>query len=213
MRVRAIARLFGANLAATFCGAILLSAPVGAQDANCPIPPEISGKYAAFLKQQMEKGDGSAGAILGALYSEGVSGSIPKDTAKSVACSRWAAERGDSLGQLHLGEDYLTGTGVPKDAAEGAEWVRKAADQDFQIAQFLMGRLYEQGNGVSVDKTEALKWYQLAAKPRKGGKPGSGNDANYAARQLETTMSPEDVATANERANAFVPTPAKKAVP
>ncbi len=206
-RVIGRSRLRGLGVCLVFGAVFVLSVPARAQSTAdvCPIPSGLSGQHATFLKQLMAKEDGDAGMILGALYSEGVSGIIPKDTAKSFACYRWAAERGNPLGQKELGLAYLEGRYVPKDPARAAELLKAPAEQNIQDAQFQLGKLYEQGSGVAEDKVEALKWYLLAAKPRKGNNPVRTGEANYMARQLEATLSQADVATANERAAAFVP--------
>lgn len=205
IRARKRASRLVMRLAVAFGVFFPLGVSANAQDADCPIPSGMSSQHAAFLKQMIAKGDGDAGMILGALYSEGVSGTIPKDSAKSFACYRWAADRGNAMGQMEMGEAYLKGQFVPKDVAKAVEWTRKSADQNLSYGQVLMAKLYENGIGVDVDKVEALKWYQLAEKPRNGKSSGISKDDHYAARQLEVSMTPEEIAAANERAAAFVP--------
>jgi TPR repeat protein len=86
-----------------------------------------------------------------------------KDSAKTVASYRKAAEQGDAEAQFNLGKCYQIGNGVSQDYAEAVKWYRKAAEQENAKAQNNLGVCYVKGEGVSQDHAEAVKWYRKAA--------------------------------------------------
>ncbi len=73
------------------------------------------------------------------------------------------AERGDKLGQYHLGLLYVRGKGVPRNYSEAAKWFRAAADQGLAEAQFNLAIMYGRGRGVRQDFVRAHMWLNLAA--------------------------------------------------
>jgi TPR repeat protein len=83
--------------------------------------------------------------------------------AEAATLWRNAAERGDPLAQLSLGNLYFYGRGVPKQPAEAARWWRKAAEQGETLAQYALAELYATGEGVKRDDAEAAKWLREAA--------------------------------------------------
>jgi TPR repeat protein len=73
------------------------------------------------------------------------------------------AEKGEAEAQLHLGNLYLTGSGVSKSPGKAAKWHRKAAEQGLAVAQYQLGIDCAFGEGVKMDKAEAALWFQKAA--------------------------------------------------
>lgn len=88
---------------------------------------------------------------------------IKQEKIETVKRFAQAAEQGDALGQIDLGNCYYYGNGVKQDYAEAVKWYRKAAEQGNQVAQNALGRRYELGEGVNPDSVEAVNWYRKAA--------------------------------------------------
>lgn len=88
-----------------------------------------------------------------------------KDLAKAANWYREAAENGDAIAQVNLGQMYLNGRGVPMDYAEGLKWVRKAADRgNVNNAQYMLGEIYRDGvDRVTQNYAEAANWFYKAA--------------------------------------------------
>ncbi len=132
---------------------------------------------------------------LGSFYSLGRLG-LERDKGKAGEWYRKAAEKGHAQAQTDLGRNYFIGMpGFSRDPVEAVRWFRKAAEQGFADGQFRLALKYKSGLGVSKDLVEALKWYILAS-PRK---------QYYAdqAEQLKQELSPNEVAEAMNRAEAF----------
>jgi len=75
---------------------------------------------------------------------------------------RQAAEAGDALGTLGVGEAYGRGVGVAADAAEAVRWYRKAAELGNAMAMTALAEVYEKGEGVPQDLAEAKRWRDAA---------------------------------------------------
>lgn len=71
-----------------------------------------------------------------------------------------AAELGDEIAQLKLGEKYLTNGRLK----EGAEFIQAAAKSGLAPAQYRLSKLHETGLGVPKDLSLARKWTESAAR-------------------------------------------------
>jgi TPR repeat protein len=80
-----------------------------------------------------------------------------------IEALRSAADGGDAVAQLKLGDAYLAGHGVPRDAEQAMQWFRKSAGIGNTMAINNIGMMYEHGFGVTQDFAEAAKWYRRAA--------------------------------------------------
>ena len=80
----------------------------------------------------------------------------------------------------------------------GGEWYRKAAKQNLAAAQYNLGVRYYNGEGVAKDWVEAYKWLLLAA--RQGDE-----DAKKNITELESKLTPEQIADGKKRARDFKP--------
>jgi TPR repeat protein len=96
-----------------------------------------------------------------------------------------------------LGFCYNRGEGVAKDMEEAVKWYRKAAEQTYAPAQFNLGLCYSTGQGVAKDYVEAYKWQLLAV--------DSYELAKTSMTDLESKMTPEQIAEAHKRASNFKP--------
>ena len=128
----------------------------------------------------------------------GVKAMLDGDYARAVAELTPLAEKGDPESQFDLATLFDTGKGVPQDPARAFIWYERAARQGQKAAQFNLGVMYEDGVGIAVDPVRAYLYYALAVN---GGPP-------YAARnlkQVKDTMTPEQIATAEQLVLDFKP--------
>jgi TPR repeat protein len=96
------------------------------------------------------------------------------EDAEAVKWFRQAADQGDAVAQLWLGQMYAR---APKDSGESSTWFRKSAEQGNAMAQHQMGGLYYIGRGgVPKDYRESVKWTKKAAE--QGFRPAQHGLAN-----------------------------------
>lgn len=113
--------------------------------------------------------------------------------AEALEWFRMAAAQQLPLAQSRLGIMYEAGWGVEADAAIAAEWFGKAADLGLSEAQWQLALLYSKGKGVPKNDRMALMWLLISSV--------SGDPIAWdLARQLETSMSPAEVAAARSMA-------------
>jgi TPR repeat protein len=76
---------------------------------------------------------------------------------------RKAADQGNALAAVDIGDLYRDGHGVPQDYAQALNWYRNAAEQGNPDGQFNLASLLEHGQGTAVDVNQAVSWYRRAA--------------------------------------------------
>jgi hypothetical protein len=108
-----------------------------------------------------------------------------------------SAEKGHAEAQYNLGVMNQNGWGVPIDEEEGIKWYLLAADQGIVGAQLALGRVYAMDYSEKFDAVEAHKWFSLAAK-------FGDLDAKTKLEFLESRMTAEQVADANDRVNLWM---------
>ena len=81
---------------------------------------------------------------------------------KAVAAYRSAAEAGDLLSYVALGDIYLDGRGVDQDVERALKYYTYAASQASGAAQYALGIIYANGHGVSRDPVKAHAWLSWA---------------------------------------------------
>ena len=93
----------------------------------------------------------SSGHALLADYQKGLK-AAQKDN-YAVAYWEWtvAAEQGDAVAQLFLGQMFFEGLGVLQDYKVAMMWFKKSASSNISMAQNNLGLIYEQGRGVDQD--------------------------------------------------------------
>ena len=103
---------------------------------------------------------------------------------------------GHAEAQYSLGVMYQNGWGVPMDEEEGIKWYLLAADQGIVGAHLALGRVYGMDYSEEYDPSSAHTWFTLAA--------NFGDiDAKAKLEFLETGMTPEQVAEAKGRSEAW----------
>ena len=116
-----------------------------------------------------------------------------------VAARHWraAAEAGNAAAQNNLGFLYRKGFGVGKDEREAARWYLRAANQGLVDAMANFGMLLDEGFGVPQDYIESFKWFLLA---ERGGHTGARGHLDILEEEF---LSPEEIAEATRRADAW----------
>ena len=146
------------------CIAMMLAAPISAQDFLKGLEAAQSGDFETALKEWKplaESGHSSAQNNLGLMYYHGWG--VSKDDEEAVQWWALAAEQGFPDAQHNLGLMYDDGAGVPQDYKEAVKLYTPAAEQGFVLAQYNLALLYENGRGVPQDYKEAIRLYTLAA--------------------------------------------------
>ena len=138
------------------------------------------------------------------LLAEGAAAFEAGDYAEAANIWRPLAEDGDALAQFNLGLLHETGRGVTEDPAEAAGWYERAARQGMVRAQYNLALLHQVGRGVAQDVAQALFWLEVAARLGEGTER---EQAAAAAAQLTPLLEEDELAAAQDRANAFTPSP------
>ncbi len=149
-----------------------------------------------WFRKAAEQNLARAQKNLGICYDKGEG--VTKDQVEAVKWFRKAAEQNYADAQNDLGASFYNGEGVAKDQVEAVKWFRKAAEQNFAKAQFNLNVCYYNGEGVAKDYVEAYKWLLLAA--RQGDE-----DAKKNMTELESKLTPEQIADGQKRARDFMP--------
>lgn len=123
-----------------------------------------------------------AGRYLGDIYLAQDS----NNAEKAVAAYRSAAENGDLLSYVALGDIYLDGRGVDQDTDRAMAYYKYAASQGSGAAQYALGIIYANGRGVSRDPVQAHAWLSWAMNQ-------NYEPATAALNQLKTEMTLSDL--------------------
>jgi uncharacterized protein len=152
----------------------------------------------AMLGQAAESGDPHFQWMLGEQYAQGQV--TARDDQRALLWFRRAADQGDGNGQLALGRAYAEGRGVAVDKPEAARWYLAAAQTGAYGARLPLALAYHHGDGVPRDDAAAYLW---AWKALETARPAPAPHALLEA--LEKTMTPQEIADARERADAYRP--------
>jgi len=129
-----------------------------------------------------------------AQYRQGFAAYQKDDFATALEKWRPLAEQGSSAAQLFLGFIQANGQGVQKDNAQAVHWYGEAAERDNMVAQVRLAIMYRDGTGVAADRAKALFWARMAARTENHMQ----KIAQALQRSLEETMTPDEIATAEE---------------
>lgn len=172
--------------ASAFATLIIACAPAVAQDSEAPPAPteETSAEVATpptldRLKRILQRSDDVAAVetamadlteraktdpeaayLLGNLYFNGAK-SVPRDYTKAEPLMQLAADAGDTMALLKLGDIYRRGEGF--DSTKAFDFYLKAADLGNASAAYRVGEYYRTGGGgVTEDRALALRYYLVA---------------------------------------------------
>lgn len=113
--------------------------------------------------------DAAEGGFAPAYYNLGVmllagDDGVPANRAEAIDWLRAAANTGDILAMVRLGEDLTADASADGalGADEGAAWYLRAAEADFAPAQSAVSMLYARGRGLPRDLGAAASWAERA---------------------------------------------------
>jgi len=93
----------------------------------------------------------------------GVYDRVREGDKSAFATIQAAANKGQRLAQMMLGEAYRDGHAVVEDAALSVAWYRRSAEQGYPDAEYQVGLAYQEGRGVKKNYQTAAHWYAEAA--------------------------------------------------
>ena len=154
----------------------------------------------AICRSMADQGD----AVAQLMAADGKFGSV--SPTERLAWLTKAAEQDYGPAETALGSmlgPFAADEGVPKDAEKAAQWERRAAIQGSITSRAMVAIFYARGDrGLPQDKVESLMWREILARSEDdffNMKPFRDNFEKYKA-----TLTPEDVAEAHRRAEAFL---------
>ena len=159
-----------------------------------------SGDFAEAFKLLMpaaQKGNPIAQHRIGVMYVMGQG--VEEDFSEATRWFRKAAEQGQGESQFSMGLRYFEGQSVAQDDTEAARWFRLAAEQGVGMAASMLAEMYAKGRGVPQDLVEAYKWLAVA-----GGQI-EPDRVTVTLGDLESKLTPDQLAEAQRRAKEFVP--------
>jgi TPR repeat protein len=157
-----------------------------------------------WFRKAADQREAKAEERLAHCYHEGEG--VTKDAVEAVKWFHKAADQGLPDGAGDLGFSYLYGDGVTKDVVEAVKWLHKAADQGNAKAQFFLGACYLYGEGVPKDYVEAYEWVNLAsAHQSPDDDPRLGGSVKKMLSNIESMMTPEQIAEAQRLSREFKP--------
>ncbi len=156
------------------------------------------GDYATALAEWRplaEQGDANGQFGLGLLYSNGWGVDLNDDEA--LKWYELAAGQNHGEAAYNLGVMNANGWGVPQSDDEAFKWYSMAAERGFTAAQISIGKMYAIGFGAPQDSVKAHMWYNIAAML-------DDYTAEFERDEIARMMSAEDIARAEEHANAWI---------
>jgi len=85
-----------------------------------------------------------------------------KDYSTALRKYKYAAEQGNAMANIKIGNIYDAGLGVSQDFPEAIRYYKLAARQGHVLGYIFVGAMYENGQGVAKDLAEAERWKNLA---------------------------------------------------
>ena len=152
-------------------------------------------RAAHWFTKAAEAGNGLACERLAYLYDRGLG--VQQDKQKSINWLKRSADTGYPPALFELGMAYEAGTAVPKNLDIASALYERAARTGQPDALLALGSLYAEGRGVKVNRQEAFMFYTLAA-------DHGSTDGKQRAEQMETQLTPEQIAAVKQEALHFV---------
>lgn len=121
--------------------------------------PESRANLSAYLSQLKNP---STLVLIGDCFRD--SQGVPRNDSYAMKWYRKAADAGNDLGLVSLGDMYLAGRGDSTGQPNAAlSCFQRAAAGGSDYAMFKLGLMYEKGRGVIRDYSQAIAWYEKAA--------------------------------------------------
>ena len=150
-----------------------------------------------------DQGNADAQVNLGVLYANGEG--VPQSYDEALKWYHKAAEQSDVYALNNLGLMYMRGQGVAASDRTAVTFYRQAAERNFAPAQFNLATMYAQGRGTDLDKAEAYKWLTLAMAAYQPEDDDKRGDAEDFLDHLIKSMSLDETAEGERRAQAWKP--------
>lgn len=163
------------------------------------VKPDIT-RAAALMKEAAASGLPEAEYDYGSMLMQGA-GVVP-DTDEGARQIGLAAKAGLVSAELDYATLLYMGQGITKNLKEAALWYKKAAEAGNAVAQNRYAKLLAAGEGVDLDLQSAAMWRALA---RRQGLNDPVLD------KLLVSISPKDLAEADERARFWPARPPSEA--
>ena len=179
-------------------GFLLLPSLALAADLETGLAAYFEGDYERSMAECQplaEEGIADAQFCVGRMYANGFGVEMNDDLAL-----QWygrAAEQGHGEAQYCLGLMNANGWGVAMNDEEAAKWYRLAADTGFVQAQTSLAKVYQNGRGAEQNFVEAYTWFHIAAELGE-------LSATYDRDEVAADLSPEQLATAQQNADAWL---------
>lgn len=143
------------------------------------------------IQQQAKAGDAESQYILSNMYAQGLD--VEKDFKKAFEWVKKSAEQGYAAAEFNLASMYDVGEGVEQNFKKAAYWYTKVAEKGEAAAAYNLALMYEAGEGLEEDKIKAFSWLEAAILM-------GFNEAKIARDELSSTLSPEQITLAEEKA-------------
>ena len=118
----------------------------------------VSAQETSNIKEIIKKateGNKTAQLALGMAYDLGVDG-LKQNFKEAIFWYTKAAEQGDDMAQLVLGDCYRKGKGIEQSYTKAVYWYTKAAEQGNPNAQGMLGACYYEGKGIEQSYSKAV---------------------------------------------------------
>lgn len=124
---------------------------------------------------------------------------VKRDMRLAFKYLKQAADGNDARALTDLASMYDYGTGVKEDREKAAELYLRAARMGMPAAMFNIASMLETGEGIGKDEIEAYKYYLLSRDQ------GFAPFANKALETMASTLTADQIAEAESRADNFIP--------
>jgi TPR repeat protein len=119
-----------------------------------------------LIKKAAELNEPSAQSTLGSIYEVGAYG-VTQDPVQALSWYFKAAQAGNGLAQMKVGDAYFIGEGITKDVSKGIEYLEKAAAQNVIGAILSLALINKFGvdgfDSFVVDNEQSFSWYLKGA--------------------------------------------------
>lgn len=164
--------------------------------------PKDAQAGAGWLMRAADLGSAQSAFNVGVMYERGFV--VERDSAKAVEWYRRAADANIAAAKHNLALLLRDGKGAPRDTTAAIALLKSAARQGMAASLFSLGDIYDRGDAAPRDPVEALAWFAIAAELDRqiNNSPDTplSRAADQRAQTLQRTLTPEELARAQDRA-------------
>ena len=155
-----------------------------------------------WLMRAAELGSAQSAFNVGVMYERGFV--VERDSGKAAEWYRRAADADLAVAKHNLALLLREGKGVPRDGKAAIALLKSAARQGMAASLFSLGDIYDRGDAAPRDPVEALAWFacagELDRQLNNGADSPLARTADQRAQTLQRTLTPEELARAQDRA-------------